>query len=142
MCNSFITYIPIYKRRLTMKTILTILTTVLTTIVYSQPNAYSDSYKFFTYNENTEQWDYVMEETKYSKFIFPDDDYFLVESENQISKYDVVSSKTVDDVTMFTIKETGGKIYYMSFDKEHIYFIHNDEDGMYQIEFNVYLWEK
>jgi len=124
------------------KLLLAVITLVLSHLSYGQTYAYTDSYSFFNYNEATEKWDFVHDQKQYSRFVFLSENYFLVESEGNTSKYDVIESETTDEVTMFTIKESTGKVYYMSLNSENVTFLHKDDSGLYQIRFNIYLWEK
>jgi len=124
------------------KLLLAVLILTLSHLSHSQTYAYVDSYGFFNYNEATEKWNFVNNRKQYSRFIFLNENYFLVESEGNTSKYDVMESETTNEITVFTVKESTGKVYYMSLDSKNITFLYEDDNGLYQIKFNIYLWEE
>jgi hypothetical protein len=125
------------------KCFLTLIALTITLISFTQTTyAYTDSYQFFVFNGKTDNWDFVNAEKEWARFVFASNDYFLIETSEDVSKYDVLKSEVIKEQTIYTVKESGGKIYYFSMSTDNIYFINQDQDGsMFQVNFKIYLWE-
>jgi hypothetical protein len=109
--------------------------------LFSQVYAYSNKCITLEFNEYSNEWVEQSVNLNYYRFVITGENYILIENNEKISKYNVLSSEDIEGITLFTVKSSDNNIYKFYMTKTHVSFI-IEGDTIIELRFNIYLWEK